>query len=77
MVTVDDLRKAIPPHCFKPSYTTSFAYLSRDFLVAGALFFLASAYVPRIEYPLARYIAWVAYGYVQGLAWTGVWVCTW
>ncbi|KAK7699012.1 hypothetical protein SLS57_012484 [Botryosphaeria dothidea] len=74
VVTVDDLRKAIPPHCFKPSYTTSFAYLCRDFMVAGALFYAAWAFIAHIEYQMARYAAWALYGYIQGLAWTGIWV---
>lgn len=74
VVTVDDLRKEIPPHCFRPSYSTSFAYLCRDFMVAGALFYSAWAFIPHIEYQLARYAGWALYGYIQGLAWTGIWV---
>jgi hypothetical protein len=31
-------------------------------------------YIPRIEILLARYVAWVAYGYVQGQQMTGIWV---
>ncbi|KAF4311798.1 delta-12 fatty acid desaturas-like protein [Botryosphaeria dothidea] len=73
VVTVDDLRKEIPPHCFRPSYSTSFAYLCRDFMVAGALFYSAWAFIPHIEYQLARYAGWALYGYIQGLAWTGIW----
>ena len=74
MVTVDDLKKAIPGHCFKPSYLTSFFYLFRDFVVVTTFGWIAWTYIPHIEYAIARSAAWVFYGYMQGLAFTGLWV---
>ena len=34
----------------------------------------ARKYIPRIPFPLARFLLWAAYGYVQGQQMTGVWV---
>ena len=73
-VTVKDLRAAIPPHCFKPSYLWSFFYLCRDLVVISSCMYAAYKYIPGIEYALARYTAWALYGYVQGLSMTGLWV---
>lgn len=73
-VTVDDLKKAIPAHCFKPSYSKAFFYLFRDFLVVGALGAFAWICIPQLNYRVARYAAWLLYGYFQGLAFTGLWV---
>lgn len=36
--------------------------------------YTAHNYIPRINIPLARYLAWAAYGYVQGQQMTGIWV---
>ncbi|KAK4692523.1 hypothetical protein P7C71_g4701, partial [Lecanoromycetidae sp. Uapishka_2] len=72
--TSQDLRNAIPAHCFKPSYFWSFFYLARDLLVSGTLMYAAYSYIPQIELPLARWVAWAAYGYVQGQQMTGIWM---
>ena len=37
--------------------------------------YAAYKYIPQIELPSARYVAWAAYGYVQGQQMTGIWVC--
>ncbi|SLM38213.1 delta-12 fatty acid desaturase [Lasallia pustulata] len=73
-VTVEDLRRAIPAHCFKPTYRQSLWYLFRDLMVSGSLMAAAYTFVPQIENNLLRYAAWATYGYVQGLAFTGLWV---
>ena len=44
-------------------------------MVSGSLMAAAYTFVPQIENNLLRYAAWAAYGYVQGLAFTGLWVC--
>lgn len=36
--------------------------------------YTAYNYIPRLELPFARYVAWAAYGYVQGQQMTGIWV---
>lgn len=73
-VTVQDLRNAVPEHCFKPSYTKSLGYLVRDLVISGTLILAALYLIPLMENPWARYAAWAGYGYVQGLAFTGLWV---
>jgi hypothetical protein len=79
-VTVGDLRKAIPPHCFELSYSTGLFYLARDLIISYALGWVAWTYIPhiryggRVEFDVLRYAAWLTYGYVQGLAFTGIWV---
>lgn len=72
--TTKDLVDAIPAYCFKASHVKSFGYLARDFLVAGTVMYVAYNYIPKIEIPLARWIAWATYGYFQGQQMTGIWV---
>jgi omega-6 fatty acid desaturase (delta-12 desaturase) len=74
MVTIDDLKRAIPAYCFKPTYTKSLFFLVRDLLVISAFGTLAWSYIPQIQSTPARYVAWIVYGYMQGLAFTGFWV---
>jgi hypothetical protein len=74
MVTIEDLRRAIPSHCFKPSYAKSLSFLVRDLAVISAFGLVAWFYIPHGQHTYARYIAWVFYGYMQGLAFTGLWV---
>ena len=73
-VTVDELKRVIPAHCFKPSYAVSLFYLFRDFVAVAALGGVAWAYIPRLQMTVARYAAWCLYGYTQGLVFTGLWV---
>ncbi|KAF3582633.1 hypothetical protein DY000_02033979 [Brassica cretica] len=44
--TLGDLKKAIPPHCFKRSIPCSFSYLLFDILVSSSLYHLSTAYFP-------------------------------
>jgi hypothetical protein len=74
MVTIDDLKRAIPAYCFRPSYLKSLGFLFRDILVMGAFGAVAWFYIPEIQYAPVRYAAWLFYGYMQGLAFTGLWV---
>lgn len=71
--TIDELRNAIPAKCFKRSTTTSLLYITRDCLCVAALFAIAS-YIPSIANSLLRDVSWAAYGFVQGLIFTGVWI---
>jgi hypothetical protein len=82
VVSVKDLRKAIPPHCFKVNHTTALSFLIRDLFLVYILGWVAWTYIPLIRYEgllgidLVRYAAWLLYGYVQGLIFTGIWVCS-
>ncbi|KAF2762577.1 delta-12 fatty acid desaturas-like protein [Pseudovirgaria hyperparasitica] len=71
---VDDLRKAIPAHCFKPLYRYAFYYTVRDLVLATTLCAVAFLYIPQIPNALLRTSAWLLYGYAQGLVLTGLWV---
>nr|AFN53645.1 omega-6 desaturase [Linum usitatissimum]AMY26637.1 fatty acid desaturase 2-oxidoreductase activity, omega-6 desaturase [Linum usitatissimum] len=71
--TLADLKKAIPPHCFKRSIPRSFSYLVFDLIVAAVFYHIAATYFPLIPKPLS-YVAWPAYWFVQGSVLTGVWV---
>lgn len=74
MVTIDDLKRAIPAYCFQPSYIKSLFFLFRDLIVISTIGAAAWFYIPEIQYTPARYVAWIFYGYMQGLAFTGFWV---
>ncbi|KAK1386693.1 Omega-6 fatty acid desaturase, endoplasmic reticulum [Heracleum sosnowskyi] len=71
--TVGDLKKAIPPHCFKRSVLRSFSYVVYDLVIASILYYVATNYIQLLPHPLS-YIAWPIYGYVQGCFLTGIWV---
>jgi omega-6 fatty acid desaturase (delta-12 desaturase) len=71
--TVGDVKKAIPPHCFKRSVVKSFSYLIYDIVVATALYYIATTFIPTLPH-LLPYLAWPIYGFVQGCILTGVWV---
>lgn len=71
--TLGEVKKAIPPHCFKRSVIRSFSYVLYDLAIASLFFYLATAYIPILPRPLS-YIAWPLYWICQGCILTGVWV---
>ncbi|KAL6506000.1 Delta(12)-fatty-acid desaturase [Orobanche hederae] len=71
--TVGELKKAIPPHCFKRSIPRSFSYIVYDFAIAALFYYIATNYFQLLPYPLA-YLAWPVYWIFQGCVLTGVWV---
>jgi len=73
-VTIDDLKKAIPAHCFQPSYFWSFFYLLRDIASGLGFAYLAYKYIPLLPHPALKFAAWGFYGWVNGLVFTGIWV---
>lgn len=50
------------------------SYVVRDYTLAFGLGWAALTYIPQIEDQVLRTAAWIAYGYVQGLVLTGVWI---
>ncbi|XP_010520035.1 PREDICTED: delta(12)-fatty-acid desaturase isoform X2 [Tarenaya hassleriana] len=68
-----DLKKAIPPHCFKRSIPRSFSYLICDLVIASCFYYVATAYFSLLPQPLS-YLAWPLYWACQGCVLTGVWV---
>ncbi|KAI0179467.1 fatty acid desaturase-domain-containing protein [Hypoxylon sp. FL1284] len=71
---INTIRKAIPAHCFKPSTLRSLSYVARDLAMAGALVWAALTYIPSIENPACRTLAWLTYGFTQGLVGVGIWI---
>ena len=70
---LSDLKKAIPPHCFKRSLVRSFAALFRDIVIVSALYYLAATIIPVLPKPLT-YVAWPLYWFFQGAYLMGLWV---
>lgn len=71
---IKELKDAIPPHCFNPSYRLSLWYLFRDLLLAATGGILALTFIPQIENYWLRCITWAVYGYVEGLFFVGLWI---
>ena len=72
--TMQQIRAAIPPHCFHPSTLRSLSYVVRDFTLAGILVYIAGTYIKLIPDVNLRFAAWAAYTFCQGLVGTGIWI---
>lgn len=71
--TLSEIKKAIPPHCFKRSLVRSFSYLVYDLILISIFYYVATTYIHYLPQPLS-FVAWVVYWAVQGSVMTGVWV---
>ncbi|CAK8543352.1 unnamed protein product [Lathyrus sativus] len=71
--SLGQIKKAIPPHCFKRSVIHSFSYVVYDLTIAFCLYYIATHYFQNLPRPLS-FLAWPAYWAVQGCVLTGVWV---
>ncbi|MQM21802.1 hypothetical protein Taro_054846 [Colocasia esculenta] len=71
--TLADVKKAIPPHCFRRSLLRSSSYVVRDLAAVAALFYLAVCHFPHLP-ALVSFLAWPLYWVVQGCVLMGVWV---
>lgn len=70
--TVEQVKNAIPKHCFQRSVLRSFSYVAIDLTIVALLGY-ASSFIPSL--PLwARVLAWPAYWLSIGTVMTGVWV---
>lgn len=74
--TVNDIRNAIPKHCFERSGLRGLSYVARDIISLGVTFslfhkFVTPEYVPSMP---ARAVLWALYTVIQGLFGTGLWV---
>lgn len=71
--SLGEIKKAIPPHCFRRSVLTSFSYVFFDLTIAFLFYYIATNYIPLLPHPFA-YLAWPVYWFCQGCVLTGVWV---
>jgi omega-6 fatty acid desaturase (delta-12 desaturase) len=72
--TMQQIRAAIPPHCFHPSTLRSLSYVVRDFTLVGILVYVAATYIKFIPDANLRFFAWAAYTVCQGMVGTGIWI---
>jgi omega-6 fatty acid desaturase (delta-12 desaturase) len=74
--TVNDIRNAIPKHCFNRSGVRGLAYVARDIASLAITFTIFHNYVTPEYVPSApaRAALWALYTVLQGLFGTGLWV---
>jgi len=74
--TVNDIRNAIPKHCYERNGLRGLAYVLRDIGSLALVFYVWNTYVTPENIPStpARVILWVLYSFIQGLFGTGLWV---
>nr|UDV78689.1 fatty acid desaturase 2.3 [Perilla frutescens] len=70
--TLAEIKKSIPPHCFRRSILRSFSYVAHDVAAASLLYYAAANYIHRLPRPLPH-LAWPAYWFAQGCVFTGLW----
>ncbi|KAJ1423251.1 Fatty acid desaturase domain [Sesbania bispinosa] len=71
--SLSQVKKAIPPHCFKRSLIRSFSYVIIDLTIASILAYVAVNYFSTLPHNLSL-LAWPLYWAIQGSVLTGVWV---
>ncbi|XP_071701282.1 fatty acid conjugase FAC2 A-like [Rutidosis leptorrhynchoides] len=67
-----DLKKAVPPHCFKHSLFRSFKSLFRDIFIMCTLFYISINYIPLLPKPIS-YVVWPIYWSFQAVIFGGIW----
>jgi omega-6 fatty acid desaturase (delta-12 desaturase) len=72
-ITKRSIREAIPAHCFKRSYTHSFAALAWDVVMVFASYGVV-AWASRVLPAYAMPPVWLFYWWYQSLTFTGLWV---
>ena len=74
--TVNDIRNAIPKHCYERSGLRGLSYVFRDIASLATTFYLFSTFVTPEYIPSmpGRAVLWVLYSFIQGLFGTGLWV---
>ena len=74
--TIQQIRDAIPAHCFERSALTSLAYVIRDVFLLVLTFIVFKTYVTPDTIPSwhMRFILWSFYTFLQGLFGIGLWV---
>ena len=74
-ITVNQVRAAIPKHCFIRSAPRSLGYVARDLIQASLNWYLFRYVLTvRFESPLALVPLWTTFTIIQGFIMTGLWV---
>ncbi|XP_078438735.1 fatty acid desaturase 2 [Wolffia australiana] len=71
--TLGEIKKVIPPHCFRRSILRSSWYVIQDLAIVILLLYFAVNVIPSLPSP-ARLLAWPLYWLAQGSVMTGLWV---
>ncbi|KAI9124348.1 hypothetical protein K1719_004270 [Acacia pycnantha] len=72
--TVNQLKKAIPAHCFQRSLLQSSAYLLHD-VALSVLIYKSTSFFNLLPHPAtASFLLWPLYWLLQGSVLTGIWV---
>ena len=74
--SINEIRNAIPKHCFERSGARGLAYVARDIASLAATFYVANKYITPDYVPsvIARGALWFVYSFLNGLFGTGLWV---
>jgi len=74
--TINDIRNAIPKHCFERSGLRGLGYVARDIISLATTFMLFNKFVTPEYIPSTpvRGVLWALYTVIQGLFGTGLWV---
>ncbi|XP_042481415.1 delta(12)-fatty-acid desaturase FAD2-like [Macadamia integrifolia] len=71
--TLGEIKRAIPPHCFRRSVLRSFSYVVYDLTIVSILYYIATTFFHRLPTHLSL-VAWPIYWAIQGCVLTGIWV---
>lgn len=75
--TIGDLKKAIPPHCFKRSAIRSFSYLLFDVTIFFSLYYIFTTILIQSVVPVSRLylgVTCIVYSIIQGCIFSRFWI---
>nr|XP_017229742.1 PREDICTED: delta(12) fatty acid desaturase FAD2-like [Daucus carota subsp. sativus] len=72
--TISDLKKAIPPHCFKRSAFRSFSYLLSDITVFFSLSYIFTTIMTQPMHQIYFYMTCIVYSVIQGCVFSRFWI---
>ena len=74
-ININEIRAAIPKHCFVRSTRRSLGYVTRDFLQLAVNWSLFRyVLTPRVDSTIAFCLLWGVFTVIQGFIMTGLWV---